>query len=166
MESLREVLASNVGKVFAALSMLAMTSFSGVLFIGVYDKDVIGAVPIAVLVAAPLIDLAILVSYWSGERMLRYMRATWLVLSSVLLASVLLLMRIGRSDADVLLTYAAAVLSFPVGLIGLPLGGQLVPTAGFAQTATLWVVSIGLGYIQWFLIIPAIVKSARAKPPI
>jgi hypothetical protein len=157
-----EILRSKAGKAFAACWLLSVLSIAGFGLVGLVDRDVASAVAVGVLVAAPFIDMAVLASYWAGSASYSIARATWIVLSIALLASALLLLRSGKSDADVLLTYGAAALAFPLGLIADPLTGQFSMSAGPSLTTLIWVMTIGAGYLQWFVLITMLLK-ARAK---
>jgi len=162
MSAVREILRSRAGKAFATCWLLSVLSIAGFGLVGLIDRDVASAVVVGVLVAAPFIDMALLASYWAGSTSYSIARATWIVLSIFLLASVLLLLRSGKSDADVLLTYGTAALAFPLGLIAGPLSGQFSMAAGASLTTIIWVMTIGAGCLQWFVLIPLLLK-ARAR---
>lgn len=162
MIAVRGMLHSKAGKAFAACWLLSVLSIAGFGVVGLIDRDVASAVAIGVLVAAPFIDMAVLASYWAGSTSHSIARTTWIALSIALLASALLLLRSGKSDADVLLTYGTAALAFPLGLIAGPLTGQFSMSAGPLLTTLIWVMTIGAGCLQWFVLIPMLLK-ARAK---
>ena len=156
------ILSSKGGKAFAACWALSVLILIGFGLFGLVDRDVASATAVGVLVSAPFIDVAVLASYWAGRASHSIARATWIVLSIALLASTLLLLRSGKSDADLLLAYGTAILSFPLGLIAGPLTGQFSMPAGLSLTTLLWALSIGAGYLQWFVLIPMFLK-ARAR---
>jgi hypothetical protein len=158
----RSIVRSRSGKVFAACWSLSVLSLIGFSLFGLVDRDIAGATVVGVLVSAPLIDMAVLASYWAGSASHSIARATWIVLSVALLASTLSLLGAGKSDADLLLAYGTAILSFPLGLVAGPLTGQISMPAGLSMTTLLWVLSIGAGCLQWFVLIPMFLK-ARAR---
>lgn len=162
MIAVRGMLRSKASKAFSVCWLLSVSSIAGFGLVGLIDRDVAGAVAVGVLVAAPFIDMAVLASYRAGSTSHSIARATWAALSIALLASVLLLLRSGKSDADMLLVYGTAALAFPSGLIAGPLTGQLSMPAGPWLTTLIWVITIGAGCLQWFVLIPILLK-ARAK---
>lgn len=160
--TVRSILSSKGGKVFATCWVLSILILIGFSLFGLVDRDVASATAVGVLVAAPFIDVAVLASYWAGRTCQSIARATWIVLSAALLASTLFLLQSGKSDGDLLLAYGTAILSFPLGLIAGPLTGQFSMPAGLSLTALLWILSIGAGCLQWFVLIPMLL-NARAR---
>ncbi|OGB34711.1 MAG: hypothetical protein A3F78_13225 [Burkholderiales bacterium RIFCSPLOWO2_12_FULL_61_40] len=162
MTGVWSIMRTRAGKVFVFCWSLSALSLIGFILFGFADRDIAGATAVGVLVSAPFIDMAVLASYWAGRASHTIARATWLVLAVSLLASTLLLLGSGKSDADLLLAYGAAILSFPLGLVVGPLTGQISMPAGLALTTLLWILNIGAGVLQWFVLIPMCLK-ARAR---
>lgn len=160
--TVREVLRGRAGKIFAVVWVLSAIIFAGFTVVGLVEQDVAGAAVVGALVSAPFVDIAVFASYWAGRLTQSIARGTWLVLSIVLLVSTLALLKSGKSDADLLLTYGTAILAFPLGLIAGPLTGLLSMSAGLLLTTLLWALAIGTGYLQWFVLIPMFLK-ARAR---
>ena len=159
---LHGILRSRSGKVFVTCWVMSALSLIGFAFFGVFDRDLASAIAVGVLVAAPFTDVAVVASYWAGRASAAIAMATWLTLAAALLGGTLWLLQNGHADADLLLVYGVSVLSFPMGLISGPLTAQLSWPAGRALTTALWVVAIGAGFLQWFVLIPMLLK-ARAK---
>ncbi len=159
---IKSMLSSASGRLFAACWALAIVIVVCFGLFGLFDRDIAGAIAVGTLFAAPLIDLAIVASYWSGTVSHSLARTTWLALSVALLASTLSLLQSGYSDADLILAYGAAIFSFPLGLIAGPLTAQMSMHSGPTLTSLLWVLSIGAGSVQWFVLIPMFVR-ARAR---
>lgn len=138
------------------LSLLVLFGFVAV---GVFDRDIAGASVIGVLAAAVFSDAAVLASNWASARARRVAYAIWIALAAVLLAGTLSLLKSGKSDADLLLAYGTAVLAFPLGLIAGPITGQLSMPAGPPQTTLLWALAISAGGLQWFVLVPMLVRA-------
>jgi hypothetical protein len=155
--------ATKAAKAFWILWLLSILCFASVLVIGATDEDIIGAVPIGVMLASPFIVLGILCSYWTDARSYHWARATWLFASLALLGSTVVLLNRGLSNFDLILAYAGSSLSFPLGLLGIFLGTRLVPAAGIGQALVMWGVSVAIGYVQWFVLVPAILKKRRVS---
>lgn len=140
-----------------ALGMSVLT-FTGFVLLGVFDGDVASATAVGALASAVFADVGILTSYWAGRRARLLACAIWAVIAIALLAGTLLSLSSGLPDADLLLAYGTAILSFPSGLIAGPIAGQLFTHAGAFQTTVLWVIAIGAGCVQWFFVIPTLLR--------
>jgi hypothetical protein len=78
-----------------------------------------------------------------------------------------------NSDADLLLGYAMLTLSFPFGLIAaaaFSLLGQIayatngyVFTTSYVSIAVTWLVFFGVGYFQWFVLLPWLWRKWKAR---
>jgi hypothetical protein len=136
--------------------------FGGFVVFGLFDHDTAGATVIGVLAGGVFIDSAVLASNWAGRRARLFVRLTWGVLAVSLLAATLSMLRSGKSDADLLLTYGTALLAFPMGLVAGPITGQLSIPAGQLQTILLWALAIGAGYLHWFVLVPMLVEARAA----
>lgn len=155
----REPPSGRAGKVCAVAWVLSALIFAGFVVVGIADRDVAGAVVIGTIASALFVDIAVLASYWAGRRARLIARTTWVVLAIVLLVSTLVLLASGKSDADLLLTYGTAILAFPLGLIAGPITGQFSMPAGAWLTTVLWTLAIGAGCLQWFVLIPMLLKA-------
>jgi hypothetical protein len=143
---------------FCLLSTLILVGF---LVFGIFTQDVVSWAVVGALVSAPFLDLAVISSYWSNQRMQLISGGMWALTACILLAATLLLLRSGATDADLILTYGMAILSFPLGLIAGPLSSQLSMTSGSIQTVLIWLLAIGTGCLQWFLLVPALLNAVR-----
>ena len=163
--AIREMLRGKAGKNFVSFWLLAaiwlpsVLSIGGSGLVGLVDRDVASAVVVGVVVAAPFIVMAVLLSYSAGSTSYSIARVTWIVLSIALLASALLLLRSGKTEADVLLILGAAILALPFGLIAGPLAYEFSMSAGPSLTILICVTTISAGYLQWFVLIPILLKS-------
>lgn len=149
-------------KICVAACGLSLLVFVGFVVFGVFDRDIAGAAVIGVLAAAVFIDAAVLAANWASKRARLFACLTWGGLAVALLAGTLSLLRSGKADADLLLTYGTALLAFPLGLIAGPITGQLSMPAGPLQTIVLWVLAIGAGCLQWFVLVPMLVQARAA----
>jgi hypothetical protein len=141
---------------------MSLLVFVGFVAFGVFDSDIAGAAVVGVTVTALFIDAAVLASNWASKAARLFACSTWVVLAVVLLAGTLSLLRSGKSDADLLLTYGTALLAFPLGLIAGPITGQFSMPAGPMQTMVLWALTIGAGCLQWFAFVPMLVRARAA----
>ena len=75
-------------------------------------------------------------------------------------------------ERDILLIYCMLALSFPLGLVGtiFPVAltalmerlGLNVSIHPLRDTLLTWLLLFGLGYLQWFVLVPRVVKRLRA----
>ena len=133
--------------------------------VGLRDHDVISAAVVGVLAAALFADVALLTANWASEGTRRFARSLWAAMAVILLGATLLLLKSGRSDADLLLSYGVAILAFPLGLVAGPIVGQFSMAAGLLQTAVTWALAVGLGCLQWFVLIPALLRLCKRTEP-
>jgi hypothetical protein len=100
----------------------------------------------------------------------RIAQGAWLVACAFVLVGFLYCR--GNGEAQDFLTWTMQVLSFPLGLIALPLIivtgflAQMISPLGslltmFGDYVMVWFWFFVLGFIQWFLIVPGIVKLVR-----
>jgi len=71
-------------------------------------------------------------------------------------------------DSEELQELIMMCLAFPVGLIGaLLFGGMRLQTAENdpGQIVLGWAVPFALGYLQWFVLVPLIIRLARRNTP-
>jgi len=158
----RESVQGRANKLCITACGLSLLVFSGFVVVGVLDRDIAGAAVVGVLAAAVFSDAAVLASNWANQRARLLAYAIWMFLATALLGGTLSLLRSGKSDADLLLAYGTAVLAFPTGLIAGPITGQLSMPAGPVQTMLLWALAIGFGSLQWFVLIPLLVRARAA----
>lgn len=140
--------------------------FVGFAVFGLFDHDVVGAAVVGVLAAVLFADIAVLTANWASEGMRRFAYALWGAMAVVLLGGALLLLKSGRSDADLLLTYGVAILAFPLGLVAGPIAGQFSMTAGLLQTTVIWTLAVGIGCLQWFVLIPMLLRPRKGATAI
>ena len=107
-------------------------------------------------------------SLWSAVRWL------WISLSLLLLfATVFLFDGSPKSDADVVLGYGLMVLSFPIGVLLAVLDGYLgraafsafglISTTTYASLTITWLVYTIIGYLQWFVLLPWMIRRWGGK---
>ena len=88
-------------------------------------------------------------------------RASWIVLAVVSLLSAQVLLGAGNKDADIVMAYGTAVLSFPLGLLAGPIAAAFKIPGGMTGTALLWAIGIAIGYMQWFVLLPSLIRAIR-----
>ena len=158
--SVREIAKTRPGKLFLACYGAALLVFIGICIVGVIDREVAGAAAFAVLIAGPLIDASVVISWWAGRNCNRIARVGWIVLAVISLLSAEALLNAGNRDADVVMAYGVAALSFPLGLLAGPVAGARNVSSAAAATAVLWAIGVVAGYLQWFILIPVFIKVA------
>lgn len=98
----------------------------------------------------------------------------WIILSVLLLLITLALFDGSpKSDVDILLGYGLLILTFPIGLllsIVDGFGGRaafnllgMTATTTYMSLATTWFVYTVAGYLQWFVLLPWVIRRLRAK---
>lgn len=100
---------------------------------------------------------------------LRILKIAWLVACAVILAGVVTFK--GDGETERLLSWAMLVLSFPLGLLGIPL---IIFTGFLAQMISplgtliqindyvmVWFWFFVLGFVQWFWLVPGVVRLIR-----
>lgn len=103
--------------------------------------------------------------------MKKTLKPIWLLLCLALLGMVLYLQYTDASSEEIhiILMYGLLALCFPIGyLAALILTGidiLLTPhqfsIPSYASTIIIWAVFIGLGYFQWFKLLPAIIRKIK-----
>jgi hypothetical protein len=98
----------------------------------------------------------------------------WIVLSVLLLLITLALFDGSpKSDVEILLGYGLLVLTFPIGLLLSIAEGfvgravfnllGLTATTTYMSLVTTWLVYTVAGYVQWFVLLPWVIRRLRAK---
>lgn len=157
--NLRNVLKSRSGKLFFTFWTSSVLCLFGLTVYGIFEKDFFNSTIIGVLVAAPFADLAIIASYWSDQSSRLIAKITWLLWAIILLLAAVALLEQGNSEIDLIIAYISAILAFPLGILMAPLAGQVSLPAGLPSTIFVWVILIGSGFIQWFSLIPLLLKA-------
>lgn len=133
---------------------------------GLSDRDVAGAVVIGVLAAALFADVGVLTANWAGEGVRRFAYALWGFMAFVLFGGTLILLKSGRSDADLVLTYGVAISAFPLGLAAGPIAATFSMEAGLLQTTVIWTIAVSIGCFQWFWLIPMLLRQSKGSEPL
>ena len=105
-----------------------------------------------------------------GAHIARIAQGAWLIACALVLVGFVLCR--GDGEAQDFLTWTMQVLSFPLGLLAIPLViltgflAQMISPLGslltrFGDYVMVWFWLFVLGLIQWFLIVPGIVKLVR-----
>jgi len=105
------------------------------------------------------------------------LRVGWLLLSVAILVGTLALYDpVSGSDADLILVYGMLVLAFPsaflvAGLIALASYASdtwhlhFLSSPGYGRLSILliWVGMVIVGYVQWFILLPALISKWRSR---
>ena len=67
----------------------------------------------------------------------------------------------GQKDADIALTYAMLVLTFPAGFIVGPIVGSALSWNSSSSVFVYWGAFVAVGYAQWFILVPLFVGRIR-----
>ncbi len=162
----REISRTASGKLFLGfwgLSVCVVVVFTlvGLLLL---DGEIAGGILMSTLVSGVLTVISIIVSFWAGNKSYSLARITWLALTVLALTSSLILLKAGQKDADIALTYAMLVLTFPLGFIVGPTVGPALSWASSSSIFIYWSVFVVVGYAQWFIFVPLFVRRAREQP--
>ena len=130
-----EIVKTRAGKLFLASWGAALLAFIAICTVGVVDREVAGAAAFAVLVSGAVINLSIVISWWGERGCQMIARASWIVLAVVSLLSAQVLLGAGNKDADIVMAYGTAVLSFPLGLLAGPIAAAFKIPGGMTGTA-------------------------------
>lgn len=152
---------------FAALSAIV-----GLPSVGLAMRESIrGNLAFALMVAAVLVDCAVLFSFGS-TRLIRYFaKWVWIGLGFIALGLSLHIVNLNDPEAfkaaDTVLLVVMAILAFPASAAGGLLiyfygnfAGADHPTSA-VDLLVYWVVLKTLGYAQWFMVIPALMRVSR-----
>jgi len=98
----------------------------------------------------------------------RVLRAVWLLSTAGLLAFTLATWNQAENrDLDLFMTWGMIVAAFPSSFAVVYICGALLMWAGTAiptgrlGIALVWCVFFGAGYLQWFVLIPKLLRSRR-----
>lgn len=161
MTMLREISRTVSGKLFLGFWGLSVCVVVAASFVGFLDGEIAGGVAASVLVAGMLTIVSIIISFWEGAKSYSLARLTWLVLAVLALGSALMLLKAGQKDADIVLAYALLILTFPTGFIVGPMMGSALSWDSTSSILIYWSVSVIVGYVQWFVLVPLAIKRVR-----
>ena len=154
---LRESALSKAATVVIATSVLVLI---GLLVAGMFSGEILGNMAFGMLTTSVGVLIATVISLKAPHSTHRFVRALWIAWAvTVLLVG--LLLGPERGGATVIM-YSMAIVSFPVGLVAIPLAG--VASSGlpaWMAIILLWTVAAGLGYAQWFLVLAKLRPSAN-----
>lgn len=146
--------------------------------------DVAGYLAFGLLMSAAPCDAAIVVAAFEGPAWLSRSRSVWLVVSVAELLFALVAFDAAHPDAyrdmGMVVGFTMGALSFPVGLVspillwgagsvasGIPSLLGVRPPGGAAEfylaVASTWLSFAALGYLQWFVLVPRMVRRVRAR---
>lgn len=163
MSALAEIAHTRGGKLFVFFWLLMFASLIGLMLTGLADREIAQAASFSILVAGVLMNICIIISYWTGAKSARIARWTWIVLTILALCIALAMFGTGKKDADIVLAYAMVVLSFPVGFFIGPMIGSALSWDGFGSLVIYWVVNAIFGYLQWFVVLPHLISAFRSR---
>lgn len=133
-------------------------------------QELLGNIAFAFLISAAFADAAVIASYWLGDRRFAMSRVVWLLIATVSLAFTLVIasqeVQSAPKDASTVLTFIVLVLSFPAGLLAALIVSAMPAWLGQANMVSLvfiWLLFVLLGYLQWFRLIPALLRNRREK---
>jgi hypothetical protein len=96
------------------------------------------------------------IAYWICQ-------ALWISLCVAVLV-IYIHTRANGTDADIFPGYAMIVLSFPVSFVDLYLHGWIEYLTNLrGGTIWMWVELFILGYIQWFVLLPLVIRAVRRR---
>ena len=141
-------------------------SIAGSLCLGTYYKEVGGYLFFGALSAALFSDALAVVSLFCSKSEFFIARKIWIFLSLlVLIASFILVSPLdvkAASEMGILIDYSMLALSVPFGFFSsflFPALSVIRPENFYLGAFCEWVVFFILGYIQWFVIAPLIVRG-------
>ena len=99
-------------------------------------------------------------------------RILWIVVSLLALGGTLILLgKEGQEDIGIIFVYVMGALSFPVSVAWLVVAGTLYGLAhklfgvfasgGHLEIVLNWLALFVLGYLQWFWVVPTLIKRFR-----
>jgi hypothetical protein len=169
MGALACIAGTRTGKVLLGLWLLALLIFIAVSAAGLFQGEFLGYLAFVVLPVAILLNGSILLAHHVENGSVGIARAAWIGIAAVVLLVALGLDGRAQSDTWIFLTWAMLVLTFPAGLgvsLGhLAAGVDLSMTIGNSYFALVveWLVYFGLGYLQWFVLLPWLWGKWKAR---
>ena len=145
--------------------------------LGWATHEVVGFTVFGLLPAAVLIDLAVGISAFASDECRRATRRVWFatmlfVVAGMIYVTVATKDAAAIKDAETVFAFVMILLTFPSGLIGGPVAlialEWCLARSGISNGRVLldfifWLIMTGLGYFQWFLVVPAFTKAWRRK---
>jgi hypothetical protein len=133
-------------------------------------EELLGNSAFALLVSAVLVNVAVIMSYWLAANRFAVMRGVWLILTVVCLIFTLAVsaqdIPSAQKDAGTVLTFTTFALSFPLGLLGaliLSAVSQWMGPTSMVSLVGIWLLFVVLGYLQWFKLVPLVVRLIRER---
>lgn len=104
------------------------------------------------------------------ERMLKILKISWLLLAILIHAFVIKgYLNTGSNEAYIAEDWLMLLITFPLGIIQTFIWSYLANTfdilnsnSPLIQTIP-WVLSVILGYVQWFILLPSAIKYYKSK---
>jgi len=134
-------------------------------------EEFFGNITFSLLVASVLVNISNILVYIVQNRGVKIARATWIGICFIALLLVISIMDPGRpdtiKDAGMVLSYLMLTLSFPIGflgvllLVGLSQIFSLGEAGPYTSNLMAWFLLVAFGYIQWFILLPYIIKRVR-----
>jgi uncharacterized membrane protein YhaH (DUF805 family) len=137
-------------------------------------EEMRGNLAFSFIVASVLVVLTMIPALMIGARTRDASRICWITLSAAVIVFTGYVAGLdhpeARSDAGTFFAIAMTALTFPLGLAALALGAavsKLLPESSMQFQILMWsVVFVGVGYIQWWRIVPTVLRrfASRASP--
>lgn len=144
--------------------LIALT-LVGALFLGFYNKEIMGYFFVGILIASMLSDLLVLISIFCSKKEFYVSRCVWVLLSfMILILSFSLVSPFdvkASSEIGMIIGYPMSVLAMPLGIIASVISGSfdIRPESFYWGNFYDWFLFFIFGYIQWFVILPFIVRG-------
>lgn len=173
MMGVAQILETRGGKVLVSLWVLiAIILFVTPAATWLFDREeLIGNIAFSLLVVAVLANISNALVCLFQNRGIKIAKATWFGIYFIVLLLIIGIMDPSRpdivKDAEIIFIYLILTLSFPIGflgvifLIGLSQIFSLEELGPYISTLITWLLFMVLGYIQWFMLLPYIVKRIR-----
>jgi hypothetical protein len=162
---------NNISRIVIGVLLFAVALFVFLLILGVYENDFFGYTAMGSLVLAFLFNLNVCLSYFAKDNVLNVTKWAWVSLSVAVLVFVvtLLVMRHGGSleGAGAAIGYPMIILAFPSSFIFVDFYSMLshlvivsqMPI--YADISLVWLGCFVIGYLQWFVLIPFLIRRMR-----
>jgi hypothetical protein len=159
MTVITEFHSSTTSKAVVLIVSSTVVLWIGMILVGLGTGEPIGYVAFGTLVASIGISLATAISLKAPAATFGLARRVWIAT-----AILILLVGVTAARAPDIVVYAMSALAFPVGVVGLPLVGAVAGISGATVgTILIWLFAVVAGYVQWFVLLPRLVRPPRQK---
>lgn len=141
------------GSVLALIGISAVSAMRG---------EALGGVAFGLIVATVLMIPALILACWVPQ-IRSAAKAVWLAYCGITLVLVVTAAEYGGTkDMDIVITTLITILAFPIGIVVAVAGSVMFGLlSALVASIVLWAIAVGLGYWQWFVLLPAIVRGRR-----